>query len=262
MTAALRYEIVRLRTLRSTWWLLAGAIVANGLISFGVSWASRTTDLGPDGLAWAITGGGNFAPLPLTAVFAGLVGVLCFGHEYRYGTIRAALTAVPRRGALFAAKVIVTTVWALVLAVVSGGCGWGVALVIPHDQISAYGIGDGHVGRVLIGFALLTALWAMVGMAFGGLFRNLPASIVLILLIPLVIESILAAILFLIPALDSIQFLTKYLPFTAGQQMVATDKTFAGGPELFGPLGGGMTFAVFAVMLLAGGALSFSRRDA
>ena len=262
MTAALRYEIVRLRTLRSTWWLLVGAIVANGLISFGLSWAARTTNLGAEGLAWAITGGGSFAPLPLTAVFAGLVGVFCFGHEYRYGTIRAALTAVPRRGALLAAKIIVTTVWSFLLAIVCGAVGWAVAIITAGNHMSQYGIGDDSVGRVLVGFVLLTMMWGLVGLAFAGLFRNLPAALVLLLLIPLVIESILAVILFLVPALDSIQWLTKYLPFTAGQQMVATDTSFGDGPDVFGPLGGGITFGVFALLLLIGCALSFSRRDA
>jgi ABC-2 type transport system permease protein len=259
--AALRYEIVRLRTLRSTWWLLGAALLAIGLISFGVSYAARSTDLGSDGLAWAMTGGGSFAPLPLTAVFAGLVGVFSLGHEYRYGTIRALLTAVPRRIPVLAAKVLVSVGWAVILAVVTAALGWLVAVLTAGDRMSRYDLGDGKIAQVLVGYVLLTIMWSLVGLAFAGLFRSLPAAIVLLLLIPLVIESILAAILFLVPALDDIQWLTKYLPFSAGQQMVATDKPL-GGPEVFDPLPGGITFAVFTAALLALCTASFVRRDA
>jgi ABC-type transport system involved in multi-copper enzyme maturation permease subunit len=208
-----------------------------------------------------MTGGGSFAPLPLTAVFAGLTGVFSLGHEYRYGTIRAALTAVPRRLPMLAAKVLVSSAWAVVLAVLTAALGWLVAVLTASDEMSGYDLGDGKIAQVLVGYVFLTIMWSLVGLSFAGLFRSLPASIVLLLLIPLVIESILAAILFLVPALDDIAWLTKYLPFTAGQQMVATDKPLAG-PELFDPLPGGVTFGTFTVILLASCTVSFVRRDA
>ena len=42
MTAALRYEWVRLRTLRSTWWLLGLAVMLQALVAFAVASASGT----------------------------------------------------------------------------------------------------------------------------------------------------------------------------------------------------------------------------
>jgi len=265
MTAALRYEVARLRTLRSTWWLLGVSLVVAAGIGAIVAWAGTANDLGDNGLAIALSAGGEFSPVPLPPVLAGLVGVFALGHEYRYGTIRPALSAVPQRSALLLAKVVVTATWAALVGVVLVAVSYLVLLVFPGQDVAANGVPWDPAGRVALGFVVLMVLWAMVGLGFAGLTRNLPAAVVLLLVIPLVVEGILFAVLNFVPALDGISWWSKYVPFSAGQAMLATfDPAELGGPDfdLLAPLEGGLVFGGFTLILLAITWVLFERKDA
>jgi len=265
MTAALRYEVARLRTLRSTWWLLGVSIVVAAGIGMIVAWAATANDLGDNGLAIALSAGGEFSPVPLPPVLAGLVGVFALGHEYRYGTIRPALSAVPQRSSLMLAKVVVTGVWTAIVGVALVAVAYLVLLVFPGQNVAANGIPWDPAGRVALGFVVLMVLWALVGLGLAGLTRNLPAAIVLLLVIPLVVEGILFAVLNFVPALADISWLTKYLPFGAGQAMLTTfSPGELGGPEFEAatPLEGGIIFAIFTAVLLGVTWVLFERKDA
>ncbi len=49
-----------------------------------------------------------------------MIGIFAIGHEYRYGTIRPTLSALPRRSNVLAAKVIVVTGYVFVVALLAG----------------------------------------------------------------------------------------------------------------------------------------------
>jgi ABC-2 type transport system permease protein len=264
VSGALRYEVVRLRTLRSTWWLLGISLVLSAGIAVALAFVSQENDLGIQGQLSALTtGSGLFFPVP--AIMAGLVGVFSFGHEYRYGTIRAALSAVPKRSALLLAKVVVTAVWAAVMAALDLGLAWLSIRLVPDQTLFADGFPLYPVGRVMIGFVLLLVLWSLCGLALAGLFRNLPATLVVLLVFPLLGEQILSAILGLVDAFDDIAWWMKYLPFGAGQAMLQVPAFFDGAPDGFyvaSPLQGGLTFAAFTAALLVITGVLFQRRDA
>ena len=102
MTDAIRYEWVRIRTIRSTWWLSVIALVfgvgLSTLVAMGTHFAlsrtsrprSRTwTDSGPPSPPFASFGVPDFV-----AYLLAMVSVFAWGHEYRHGMVRATLTAV------------------------------------------------------------------------------------------------------------------------------------------------------------------------
>jgi ABC-2 type transport system permease protein len=212
MTSAIRYEIVRLRTLRSTWWLLAISVFVSAGIAVALAFVAQDNDLGIDGQVSALTAGsGQFFPIP--AIMAGLVGVFSFGHEYRYGTIRAALSAVPNRIALFSAKILVTAAWAAIMGLLDLGVAYLGVRLVPNQDLFADGFPWFPVGRVMLGFVLLLIGWSLCGLALAGLFRNLPAALVILIVFPLVGEQIISAILGLVSAFDGIAWWMKYLPF-------------------------------------------------
>lgn len=265
MIAALRYEVARLRTLRSTWWLLGISLVVTVGVALAVALVARSTDVEVEYLAVALTGGSEFSGIPLPAVFAGLVGAFSFGHEYRYGTIRSTLGAVPSRASLIVAKLVVTSLWALLLASASVAVGYLTVLLVPDHDLLASGVQWEPVGRVIVGFLLVVVLWTVVGLSLAGIFRNLPAAIVFLLVIPLVVENILFALLQFVPALDDVSWLSKYLPFSAGTAMVAVfDPSDFDQPdfEIATPLQGGLTFGAFALLLFLLSWLLFGKRDA
>jgi len=264
VTSALKYEVARLRTLRSTWWLLGISLVLSAAIAVTLAFVAQDNDLGVAGQVSALTTGSGFT-FPMPAIMAGLVGVFSFGHEYRYGTIRAALSAVPSRTSLLVAKVVVTAAWAAVMAALDLGVAYLAVRLVPDQDLFEEGFPWDPVGRVMLGFVLLLMLWSLCGLALAGILRNLPAAMVVLLVFPLIGEVILSTILGLVSAFDGIAWWMKFLPFGAGQAMIQIPTFFGGAPPGFyvaTPLQGGITFAVFTAALLVLTGVLFHRRDA
>jgi len=262
---ALRYEVARLRTLRSTWWLLGISLLVTAGVALTIALVSRNQTLEVEYLAVALTGGSEFSGIPVPAVFAGLVGAFCLGHEYRYGTVRPALSAVPSRSALVLAKLVVTSVWAVILALLSVGVGYLTVLLVPDHGLLESGDTWDAVARPIVGFVLVVMIWNVVGLSLAGIFRSLPAAIIFLLVIPLVVENILFALLQFVPALDDVSWLTKYLPFSAGTAMVAVfEPSDFDQPDfdIATPLQGGITFGAFALVLFLLCWALFRTRDA
>lgn len=267
MTAALRYEWYRLRTLRSTYWLVAVSLVIAATLSGLIAWGFSGVEIfneGPSYVLAAIATQGaaaGFAPL-LIAYVMSIFGILTFGHEYRHGMIRATLTAVPDRLSVFAAKVTLTAVVAGTTALACTLLGLLAARIFFADIPMA---GD-DLTKILVGATLYSAMFALVGLALAAIFRNQIAAIVAVLLFPLIGEGIIRLVLILPDAFNDIEDAAGYLPFDAGAQMfVFLDveealQIFGFDPQ--GAVGGGVTFGVFTTALLVLAAVLFVRRDA
>ena len=114
---AVRMEWVRLSTIRSTAVLLGLALLLPAAIAVLVGLNSEPP-LDASQVVAGLTAGSGYTPLPLPAVFAGVLGVLSVGHDYEHGTGRAVLTAVPRRSALLTGRLGLLAVAVAVAAVV------------------------------------------------------------------------------------------------------------------------------------------------
>lgn len=272
MREALRYEWLRIRSVRSTYWLSGGALLVALLVALGVSWATVVTLDGsgaPPGFPADLVGawlGTQFAAAGapyFVAFLLAMLGILAWGHEYRHGMIRATLTALPSRGAVWAAKYVVVLAWVAVTVascyVLSSVAGW---LVLTGAEVEVFtGAWWPTLARAVLYAVLLVAL----AMAFTGLVRNQTAALVLLFLWPLAVENVISLIFFLVPALRDHQELTRFLPFSAGARILS-DGGFAPSETAFGtPLswvGGLVVFGGLAVVVLAASLVLFRRRDA
>lgn len=272
MRAALAYEWVRLRTIRSTYWLIGICWGLQFFFTMIIAWrlpSSGPLSGGDDTIASMLTLGASsgFAPL-LMAYVIGIIGVFSMGHEYRHGMIRATLTAVPSRTAAYFAKVITTAVVAIVVAVGS------ILIGLLSAVIFGVNLPDpAEIGKLTLGVVLFTVFFTWTGFAFAAIIRNQTAAVAMLLLVPSVVESIIRAVFFAIKAGSddptgkggSVQVL-RYLPYDAGGQMYTrasiNDLFSILGYTPFGPVGGGIVFGVFTAALLAGGYSLFLRRDA
>lgn len=272
MIGALRYELVRLRTIRSTYWLVGSAITFQLVMSIVLAWAISTSDSfgggnAPFEVIATIGASSGFAPL-FIAYIIGLFGVFSAGHEYRHGMIRATLTAIPNRTHVLAAKILTT---AAVSAAAALTC-----IVIAIASVVAFGLDMPTAGGLLdmaLGTTLFTVMFALSGLAFSLITRNQTAAVALLLLVPTVPESIIRAIVIAIkgasddPGEDGgfIQLL-KFLPYDAGGKLYTRasldDLLQFLGYTPFGPVGGGIVMAVFVGALLALSVVLFRRRDA
>ncbi|HET8559257.1 MAG TPA: hypothetical protein VFL69_01940 [Marmoricola sp.] len=270
MTAALAYEWVRIRTVRSTWWLTGVAAVIGLLIAFGIGFGTAValSDHGGQldggrGLVGAIvTSSAAAAGAPcLVGYVLAMIGIFAWGHEYRHGMIRASLTALNSRTAFWIAKFAVVAGWVAVVTFVvmllAGCVGW----LFLHEYGVAVFTGRtwGVIGREVVYVVVLTWL----AMAFTALTRSQAFALVMIFLWPLLVESVITAIFNLVPGLRDHAELARFLPFGAGARMLdvtgQADGVF-GSP--LSALGGFVVFAGLGVVLMVASWLLLQRRDA
>ena len=260
MNDALRYEWMRIHTIRSTYWLTGLGILITAGIAFIIALVTRNDPTTPEIVSNVLLGGGEFATF--IPIFTAIMGVLAVGHEYRYGTIQPTLTAVPQRSRLLTAKLVVVAVVTLAVVAVSllintiiGTIFWGELPDLGMDPLN----------EVIPGYFVMVLLWAILGIALAQLFRGVPSAIVVLLVTPLIVEGLITG-LATIPALDWLVPVVKFLPFTAGSRLIATG-SFETGPdgpdfELFDRWVSGGVFAVFIAIILAVAWYRFQTRDA
>jgi ABC-2 type transport system permease protein len=257
---ALKFEWTRLKTLRSTYWLIGMGLAASALIAFVVGLAASDEPLNAEILAMALNGGAMFG-IPFMAVFMAIVGIFATGHEWRHGTVQPTLTALPQRSRLILAKLLVVSVTAVLATLASMLINLGVVFVFWGE---APGLFDAPLNEALPGYVLYTLIYAIVGLGLGLLFRGVPSALVVIFLMPLIIEGLITG-LAMLPALDWLAPVVKFLPFSAGSQLMTTSSNemqAVADFDLFGRWAAGGVFAAFAAIVLGSAWYLFERRDA
>lgn len=187
MTAALHTEWTKLRTLPSTWWLLAGVVALTVAAS-----AATTAGLAADGCA-AEACHEDLVKQSLTGVWLGqaavaVLGALALSAEYGTGTIRTSLTALPARLRLLTAKAVVVSGLALcsgTLAVL-GALGAGRLLLPDGGFTKALGyppasLTDGPTLRAATGSVLYFALVALLALGMAAALRDTAAAVTAVL---------------------------------------------------------------------------------
>jgi ABC-2 type transport system permease protein len=251
---SVRSEFTKIRSTRSTYWTLLALVVIT--IGFGAlasaGAAHNVKQLGPD---FDPTQRSLFG-LYFGQLVVAVLGVLTITSEYATGMIRTSLTAMPRRGTLFAAKAVVFAAVALVVGLITsfGAFFLGQALMSgPHINAA---LSQPHVLRAVVGGALFLAACGMLAYGIGAILRHtagaITASIVLLFVISLLINAL--------PQSWQVH-VDKWVPAVAGSQIWAV-KPAAGSPPMFGPWTGFAVFCGYAVIALIAGLILIRRRDA
>ena len=270
MIEALRYEWVRIRTIRSTIWLSVIALVfgvgLSFLVAMGTSF-SFDAGSGPAGGDLAGIGPGvvtQFATMGVpyfVAYILAMIGVFAWGHEYRHGMIRATLTALNSRTSSWVAKFVVVGLWVVVVGVLTmvGSLLAGLVWLADDPVRLVSGATAGAMARTLVYTVLLT--W--VAAAFTAVIRNQTAALVLLFLWPLAVENVITLVFQLVPALSPHADLTRFLPFNAAARILnqATESTSVFGQPL-SLVGALVIFGGLTVVGMAASLVLFHRRDA
>lgn len=260
MISALRYELVRARTVRSTW---IGIVVAF-VISLGLGFLiaapnqfyDETGSLVGEGLDWV---GAFVFPLSVTAIVAAVLASQAIGQEYRFGVVRLTLSAFPRRGRILTAKLVVVLL--LTLAVAAASLLGSFLAVTLRGYPSPPDVVPGPDSSFFLRGVVFLLLWALSAFALAGITRQTPVGIAVPIVSGLIVEQILGAVLS-----ERAEWLVRILPWsTAGRwsQLPADESFIEPGsvqlPVAWAALG---VFGVWVLILLALHVLSFLRRDA
>ena len=177
---SLRSEWTKLRTVRSTRWLLLALIIATVAIGGGVSAAEATGVAHESAVRKAAFDPANWslAVLGFTQFFFGILGVRAISGEYTSGTIRSSLAAVPRRLRLLAAKVTVIGLASLLVGELTTFAMFlaGQALLRSAGAPSTT-LGQPGVARTVTATGIFLALLGLLGAGCGTIFRRSAAGI-------------------------------------------------------------------------------------
>ena len=250
---AVRSEITKIRSVRSTYWtLLALVVVTIGLGAIACAGAaSHPQETSPDFDAVQSSLGGLYVAQLVIAV----LGALTITSEYSTGMIRTSLAVQPRRGTVFAAKALVFAGVSLVTGLVTCFASFFIGQAILSGGHLSVTLGQPNVLRAVIGGALFLVVCGMLAYGLGAILRSTAAAITAAVGL-LFVLSILVSFL---P--DSWQAnVDKWMPAIAGSQVWLTKTS----PDnhMFSAWTGLGVFAAYAAIAIMVGLILFRRRDA
>lgn len=176
-----------------------------------------------------------------------LLAALITGTEYLDGQLRTTVLTTPRRGRVFAAKLIVIAAIAILIGLLATSA----AVLLKHAALGERGLTIGEftagMGWNLAGVAINYMLIALIAATITVLARTL--IVTLVVLVPLVL-GLTISLLGVIPVL-------RYLPDLAGIQLLTTYP----GVGLLDSVPGGIVMAGWATLFGVGAWIAFRARD-
>ncbi|MEU1818554.1 ATP-binding cassette domain-containing protein [Streptomyces roseifaciens] len=182
----LRYELRRATGVRTGWIVAAVALAASLLVSVLLARAGSAP------APRVLTGWPALLPLPPAVFGAGLIGAMAFGQEFRYPALAPDQGTVPRRLGLLAAKLAVSAVAAVLLALASLFLDAGVLGLLFGDEVVSL---PRDWAVLLAGWAALTLGCAWAGLLAAGLFRSAALGLVAVLAVPTLVVPVLGSVL-------------------------------------------------------------------
>jgi ABC-2 type transport system permease protein len=280
LSGAIAAEWTKFWSVRSTMWTLVGTgIAVLGLCVLSTGTVSPS-DIVDDPTRRSLIG------IFLGQLIFGVLGVLIMSAEYGTGTIRATLSAVPRRPAVLTAKILVFGAVALVvseiLAFIAFAVGQAIlsaknavgssavvtqraqhlGIKVPHGIQAALSSGSASLGqpgvlRAVVGAGLYLAVLGLLALGLATIIRHtagaISAFVGVVLVLPLIVQALPMSIG---------NAIARYLPANIGLVMFSTN----GIPDRIGPAFtpwmGFALLVLYTAVALGAGCWVLVRRDA
>src|SRR3984885_1459717 len=285
-------EFTKIRSVRSTYWTIAALLIVGvgiaALVGFGIANNIHNqpwNKAGTDGTQSILT-----PFLFIGQLIIAVIGAMVITSEYSTGMIRTSLTAMPRRGTVYAGKLIVLTVVTMVVSLVTSFIaffvgsatlsGSGVAGSLFHNVtipanvnmsppaggpgngppnytfVGTDVITSGHVLTAIIGSALFVTVVALIAFGLGAIIRHTAGAISSVFGLMFVLSIILQVL----PSTwrDDI---SRFFPDAAGRVLSVTlpgqqnAHLWSAWPQF-------LVTVIWAVVLVGVGGYLFRKRDA
>jgi ABC-2 type transport system permease protein len=284
LPGTIRSEFTKLRSVRSTYWTIASLFIVSlgiaAIAGFAIAKNIHNNPVNKAGMD--ATQASLIGFFELGQLIIAVLGALAITSEYSTGMIRTSLTVMPRRGTVYAAKLIVFTTVTLIISVITSFLtffvgmaamsGSGVTASLFHSvTIPANGVQNGPPNNVtfsgtdvispgtvvtaIIGTALLVTVVALIAFGLGAIIRHtagaITSAIGLLFVVPIIVQVLPNTWRW-----DVMRFFPdaagRVLPVTIGQQ---NPHLWSAWPQF------GVTL-IYAAVLLGAGAYLFRKRDA
>jgi ABC-2 type transport system permease protein len=284
LAGTIRSEFTKLRSVRSTYWTIAAMVIVSvgfaAIAGFAIANNLHNNPVNKAGMDATQASLGGF--FELGQLIIAVLGALTITSEYSTGMIRTSLTAMPRRGTIYAAKLLVFGTVTLVVSLITSFIaffvgqaamsGSGVSASLFHSvTIPANAIQNGPGGNVtfsgsivispgtvltaIIGTALFVTVVALIAFGLGAIIRHtagaITSAIGLMFIIPVIVQ--------LLP--DTWRWdIMRFFPDAAGRVLSVT--VGQQNPHLWSAWPQFGVTLVYAAVLLGVGAYLFRTRDA
>jgi ABC-2 type transport system permease protein len=175
VSALVRAELLKLRTVQMTSWLFATTLLVvllelMGFVLANEDGAGPGQRYDPDLLSFAV------ASTSAGEVIVMILGIVALSHEFRFGTATSTFLVTPRRSRVIVAKVAAIALVGLAFAAASMliAVPLSVWMINERDGIVTW---DARVGEALLGAAFVMVVYGPLGIAIGALVRNQIAAI-------------------------------------------------------------------------------------
>jgi ABC-2 type transport system permease protein len=243
-------EWIKLRSLRSTIWILAATVAS--MIGIGILVMANTRVPSSADRASFDPTNNVLAGLALGQLLIGVLGVLVMAGEYSSGMIRFTLAAIPNRPMVLAAKAAVFGAVTLAVGETVSFVAFLAGRAVLDPRVPHPAFGQPGVLRAVVMSGAYLCLIGLMGLALGAVVRHTAGAIAALVGVLFVVPLLLAGI-------TRSPALAKYFPtFIAGNSL-GVAKPVA---QMLSPWAGlGVLCFYTAVVLVAGGWL-LARRDA
>lgn len=215
MIRNINYEIVRARTLKSSWiFPVIGIALCWMLAYFGMNDVVPNYSAEGELIFPSFVTAVNNSYSPLSIFFITIGFAQAFGHEYRDGTMRLTLSAFPVRTRVLVSKFLIPAIFSAASALIAIAGIWAIyATQIPQTDYSNALLA---VGR----HTLFTIIWGLLVASVVIFTRIMAAGIAGLVVWAAILESLVGAVL-------SSKFpkLPDYLPLNAGMTWAANGNT-------------------------------------
>ncbi|MEU8952297.1 ATP-binding cassette domain-containing protein [Streptomyces sp. NPDC048489] len=174
----LRYELRRAAGVGTGYVTSAAVLLVSALLSVFLARVGHTP------AARLLVAWPRECPLPPAALGAGLLGAISFGEEFRYPALATDRGTVPRRLGLLAAKLLVSSAVALLLAFLTVGCDLEILYLVYGRELTAI---PGDWLSLGASWAGLVVGCAWAGVLAAGLFRSTTAGLAAVLAVPVLV---------------------------------------------------------------------------
>jgi ABC-2 type transport system permease protein len=277
---AMAAEWTKLWSVRSTTWTLVATVVAVvGLCAISTGTVSAS-DIIDDPTRRSLIG------IFLGQLIFGVLGVLVMSAEYGTGTIRATLSALPRRPVVLTAKVLVFGAVAVVVSEILSFIAFAVGQAIlsakhavgssafaaqhaqqfggkvPHNiqgflSTGSASLGQAGVLRAVVGAGLYLAVLGLLALGLATIIRHtagaISAFVGIVLVLPLIVQALPMSIS---------NAVARYLPLNIGLIMYSTHGVPDNIGSAFSPWTGFAILVLYTVVILGIGCWVLVHRDA
>jgi ABC-2 type transport system permease protein len=244
VTGLLAAELLKLKTVRATWGLLAATVFVSALAVWSAV-VVADPNLNPesaDGVRSILSVAAN------GAVFVLLLGIMISAGEYRHRTANDTYLTTPRRGRVIAAKLVSASATGVGFGALSGGAAMLAASLAYGADGFRFPIASSATWSAFAGVVLYGALFGAIGAATGSLVRNQVAATVGWLAWLFIVEHI---------AIGFLPEIREWLPAAAGLALLR-GKT----QDLPSALTGAAVLAAYAVVIMGAAIITERHRDA